>query len=81
MLDRPTEPKTPKIEYINFAKRDIICKIILDIQLNQQENYPFPIIDHIHSFLIDVPNMEDKELYDLSLIAEPRNSEISQILQ
>jgi hypothetical protein len=62
MLDRPPEGNK-KIEYINFAKRDIICKIIFDVQLNQQEGYPFPVVEHVANFLHDLPCMEEKDLY------------------
>jgi hypothetical protein len=72
-----SEDKKAKIEQINFAKREIICKIIMDIQLNQQDNYPFPIVENIASILNDLPFLEDKELYDLSLVCEPRGCDIS----
>jgi len=75
----PEDKKMKGVEFINFAKREIICKIIMDIQLNQQDNYPFPVVDNFANFLYELPFLEDKELYDLSLSCEPRGCDISAV--
>ena len=57
---------------INFAKREIICNIIRKIQLNQHPPYNFPIVQPLHTFLQQLPYFTEKDLYDLSLLREPR---------
>lgn len=57
---------------INFAKRELICNIIRQVQLNQQPPYMFPVVEPLNTFLRELPYADEKSLYDLSLIREPR---------
>jgi len=58
---------------INFAKRELICEIIShEILLNQQQTYKFPVVEPVHTFLIELPSMNEQLLYRLSLQREPR---------
>lgn len=59
---------------INFAKRELICTIIRQIQLNQLPAYSFPIVEPVHTFLSELHHFDEKELYSLSLHREPRES-------
>eukprot|EP01097_Dermamoeba_algensis_P010637 TRINITY_DN7938_c0_g1_i1.p1 TRINITY_DN7938_c0_g1~~TRINITY_DN7938_c0_g1_i1.p1 ORF type:complete len:149 (+),score=34.21 TRINITY_DN7938_c0_g1_i1:91-537(+) len=65
---------------INFKKRELTHRLLQEIQLYQQTGFDFPPIEPLNTFLAECPtSMTEAELYDLSLILEPRNSEISQI--
>lgn len=58
---------------INWQKQEMVHKVIVEIQNYQIQNYKFPIVEPIHTFLTELPSMTDKELYDLSLSLEPRD--------
>src|SRR5688500_9633776 len=74
---------------INWTKRELISKIIMDVQLNQQPSYTFPgisllsfcvaevrkVLEPLYTFLLQLPCAEEKELYDLSLLREPRQQQ------
>eukprot|EP00027_Filamoeba_sp_ATCC50430_P005468 CAMPEP_0168560888 /NCGR_PEP_ID=MMETSP0413-20121227/11301_1 /TAXON_ID=136452 /ORGANISM="Filamoeba nolandi, Strain NC-AS-23-1" /LENGTH=1108 /DNA_ID=CAMNT_0008592221 /DNA_START=186 /DNA_END=3513 /DNA_ORIENTATION=- len=64
---------------INVSKREIIGKIIMDLQLNQQQSYSIPVVEPVHTFLTDLPYSNEKDLYDLSLLREPRGSVLAQL--
>ncbi len=66
-------------ELINFAKRELIYNIIVQVQLNQQKTYTLPIVEPLYTFLLEVPTLNEKELYELSLQREPRNAEANQV--
>eukprot|EP01114_Cavostelium_apophysatum_P011471 TRINITY_DN2574_c0_g1_i1.p1 TRINITY_DN2574_c0_g1~~TRINITY_DN2574_c0_g1_i1.p1 ORF type:complete len:785 (-),score=212.30 TRINITY_DN2574_c0_g1_i1:43-2397(-) len=57
---------------INFAKRELICKLVMDFQLNQHPTYNIQPSEPVYTLIAEMPFTEDKELYDLSLIREPR---------
>ena len=61
---------------INFKKREMIHGTIQEIQLYQTTLYPFPPVEPIYTFLTDLPYCGEKELFDVSLILEPRDSEL-----
>jgi len=65
----------------NFRKREIICKIIRELLLNQQTAYNFPVDEAIRAYVTEVPYVEDRDLYDLSLQREPRNVPLSKLEQ
>jgi hypothetical protein len=67
-------------ELINFGKRELICNIIREMQLNQQPAYTFPVVEPIHTFLTELPYAGEKELYELSLLREPRNADPSAVM-
>jgi hypothetical protein len=74
----PDELQNSK-ELINFVKRELICNIIREVQLNQQPAYTFPVVEPIHTFLSELPYAGEKELYELSLLREPRNADRSDL--
>ena len=55
-----------------MVKRELIYKNLQEVKLRQQNPFSFPIVEPINSFLNELPHFEEKELYDLSLIREPR---------
>jgi hypothetical protein len=58
---------------INWQKRELVHKVIVEIQQYQIQNYKFPVVEPINTFLTELPSMTDKELYDLSVSLEPRD--------
>jgi len=56
---------------INFAKRVLVSRLITDIQLNQQMSYTLTSIED-GFFLQEFPHINEKDLYELSLVKEPR---------
>ncbi len=46
----------------------------MEIRLYQQLPYQIPSLEPLRSFLEALPITEDKELYELSLIREPREN-------
>jgi hypothetical protein len=62
------------VELINFFKQRLIGDIILEIQTYQQVGYKFQRDPTIHSYITMFPVKTDKELFDLSLTIEPRES-------
>eukprot|EP01117_Protostelium_nocturnum_P007328 TRINITY_DN2622_c0_g1_i1.p1 TRINITY_DN2622_c0_g1~~TRINITY_DN2622_c0_g1_i1.p1 ORF type:complete len:1183 (-),score=324.64 TRINITY_DN2622_c0_g1_i1:2249-5797(-) len=64
---------------INFAKRVLVSRLIMDLQLNQQKTYQFEFPSEDFIFLQDLPHCSEKDLYDLSLIKEPRGATAQQI--
>lgn len=57
---------------INFKKRQMVYKIIADIQLYQQDKYDISPNPNILSFLSKLDFKDENDLYKLSLIREPR---------
>lgn len=57
---------------INFEKRGLVHKIISNIQDYQQQSYKFPVVEPLHTFLLELPSLPDGTLYKLSLVREPR---------
>eukprot|EP01132_Coremiostelium_polycephalum_P000405 gene405-512_t len=58
---------------INFQKRELICRIISEVQAAQQVKYEYPIVEPIHTLLSELPSSTPNELYALSLLREPRD--------
>ncbi|EFA76205.1 Ras guanine nucleotide exchange factor [Heterostelium album PN500] len=59
---------------INFQKRELICRVITEVQTFQQTKYDYPIVEPIHTLLLELPSSSDNELYQLSLLREPRET-------
>ncbi|GAM17522.1 hypothetical protein SAMD00019534_006970 [Acytostelium subglobosum LB1] len=57
---------------INFQKRELIYRAISEVQTTQQVKYDFPIVEPIHTLLLELPSSSSDELYQLSLMREPR---------
>ncbi len=58
---------------INFHKRRLVYRVISEIQQCQQQAYTITLIDQVQGVLKQLTYTNDKELYELSLIHEPRN--------
>ncbi|PRP76409.1 Ras guanine nucleotide exchange factor [Planoprotostelium fungivorum] len=63
---------------INFSKRVLVSRLITDIQLNQQMSYQLSPIEEAF-FLQEFPHIHEKDLYDLSLVREPRGLSAQQL--
>ncbi|EGG22376.1 Ras guanine nucleotide exchange factor [Cavenderia fasciculata] len=59
---------------INFQKRELIYRVISEVQATQQVKYDFPTVEPIHTLLIELPSSSSEELYQLSIQREPRES-------
>ncbi len=57
---------------INFGKYELMYNIIEEIQQYQQISYTFEYVDHIASFLCELPQNSDKDMFELSKQAEPK---------
>jgi hypothetical protein len=58
---------------INFAKRKLVCNVIQEIITYQQTQYNLVPIPKIAALLMKLPTVkDDKELFELSLLREPR---------
>lgn len=69
----------PSKEFINFAKRELISAIVMEISLYQQSDYPFPVMEPIYTFLMDLPHMSEKDMQTVSLKLESKK--LSQIMK
>jgi len=70
-LDFISTTKTNE-KIINWQKRKLIYTIINNIQQFQQLSYNLQPVHQIQEFLRKIPNVEDSELFRLSLEKEPR---------
>lgn len=66
------DPNDPNKEYINFAKRELISGIIMEINLYQQSAYNFPILQPVYTFLLELPHMVEKDMQTVSLLLESK---------
>lgn len=65
----------PDSHFINFEKRRKVAMIIREIQAYQTTYFTFELLDTIQEFLKNLQEVNEQELYRLSLIAEPREEE------
>jgi len=65
--------ENPKL--INWEKRQMLYRTISDIHMQQKQTFLFPSVEPIFTFLTELPRLDDKELYELSIIREPKGSE------
>jgi len=59
---------------INFSKRQLVAKIISEIDCYKRETYRIVGSKGIENFWNQLPRLSDGELYRHSLICEPRNA-------
>jgi son of sevenless-like protein len=59
---------------IYFTKRKQVANVIREIQQYQQTPYYFEPVPKIQNWLKTLKPLDDKELYSLSLVREPRES-------
>jgi len=70
-------PDTIEVEkqmLVNFTKYSLIVRTIKQIQNYQGVRTDFLAKEPYYSFLHELPKLEEKELYELSLLREPRNA-------
>jgi son of sevenless-like protein len=58
---------------INFQKREMTMEIISDLQKYQSKPYPFPRLEPLFTYLIELPHIDSQRLYPMSLYYEPRD--------
>lgn len=61
---------------INFKKRGLLMDTIRILLEPQTVGYEFEILEPLYNFLKEVPFLDDKELYNISLSLEPKESKI-----
>jgi len=64
----------PGTTIINFSKRELVYRVIEEIKQYQQTGYDFKALEPIHTFLAQLPNLNEKDLFELSLVREPRKT-------
>jgi son of sevenless-like protein len=57
---------------INFEKRSMTAKVIIEIQLFQQQAYCFRPVQLLQKYLLSMKCVSESEAYRLSLLHEPR---------
>ncbi|KAL6053479.1 RasGEF domain containing protein [Balamuthia mandrillaris] len=65
---------------INMKKRKLVYTVISKLQTFQDVPYHLVPVEFIQDLLRALPNSEDKELYELSLVREPRDAERADLL-
>jgi hypothetical protein len=65
---------------INIRKRLLIYDILKDLSHFQTFNYSIEEIPHLQSCLYTLASFDEKKLYELSLLREPRGAERNQLL-
>eukprot|EP01089_Gocevia_fonbrunei_P022820 TRINITY_DN9376_c0_g1_i1.p1 TRINITY_DN9376_c0_g1~~TRINITY_DN9376_c0_g1_i1.p1 ORF type:complete len:164 (-),score=18.27 TRINITY_DN9376_c0_g1_i1:120-581(-) len=71
-------PKTHK-KLINWTKRKLTYSVISTIQQYQQKPYNFQRVHQITELVKGLGEITEQELYRLSLLREPRDSDKSQL--
>eukprot|EP01119_Soliformovum_irregulare_P016088 TRINITY_DN4627_c0_g1_i1.p1 TRINITY_DN4627_c0_g1~~TRINITY_DN4627_c0_g1_i1.p1 ORF type:complete len:1122 (-),score=370.58 TRINITY_DN4627_c0_g1_i1:3-3107(-) len=65
---------------INFRKRELVSEIIENsIRLHQQSRYTFNLNDTLTLALSQLPFFDNEQLYQISLLREPRNAQRSEL--
>lgn len=62
---------------INFAKRRLVGNVIENIRTLQQTNYNLVVVPQLRELLCELAPHDSEELYQLSLLREPRGTSIS----
>jgi len=65
---------------LNFAKQELIAKILHAIEKFQQIKYRIDPVQPLYAYLNDLPLLGADDLHTLSMLREPRGAEISAIL-
>ena len=60
---------------INFAKCRKFASVIRDIQTYQNTGYNLEQYDELRTLLLNLPDYDDKEMYSMSLLREPRQKQ------
>jgi hypothetical protein len=65
---------------VNFERLGLVYGVLKEVLLFQQQSYGFPVLEPMSTLLISLPFATEKNLYDLSLMREPRGeTDISKI--
>jgi len=64
---------------VNWVKRLLIGGIVKEIRYQQGCGFNFPVVEPINTYLTELAHLDEKELYEFSLLREPRNSELKDI--
>jgi hypothetical protein len=77
---------------INWPKRQLIAATLTEVRDKQNSSYDFPVVEPINTYLTELAHLDgmesfplfllfiEKELYDLSLLREPRNAELKDLM-
>ncbi|EGG20928.1 Ras guanine nucleotide exchange factor [Cavenderia fasciculata] len=57
---------------LNFKKRELFYQAWSDISRFQEQGYTFQTEEPLNTFLLHLPVLDEKDLYDLSILVEPR---------
>jgi len=66
-------------ELINFRKRQLVFDVIAELQLHQQLGYSIQANEKLLSLLQNLPCLKEDQLYQMSLLREPRNADRADI--
>jgi len=73
-IHQPPPETTKTVTLINFAKRELVYGVMREIRMYQETKYRFPLVEPIATFMTALPFWDEKELYELSLQREARQS-------
>lgn len=60
--------------FINLDKCQLVYEVIAKLQLYQNESFKFPRLEPLASYLEALPRFSEEQLYDISLMLEPREA-------
>ena len=58
---------------INFSKQELVYSVICEVIMYQQKAYSFTKQEPLYSYLLSLPNFDEDQLYELSVLREPRH--------
>ena len=64
---------------INFAKRRMLHRVISDTLLFQEKEYDIAPTGGVSELVATIPPVVEKEIYNMSLLREPRDCEKSDL--
>jgi len=76
--DHYTTPSGTKL--INFKKREMVYKVLQEVQVYQSQSYPLQPKEPFASYLRCLPFLDEETLYDISLQREPRGASIKDLI-
>jgi len=76
--DTYTTPSGTKL--INFKKREMVYKVLQEIQVYQSQSYAIQPMEPFASYLRCLPFLDEEILYDISLQREPRGASIKDLI-
>jgi len=71
-IDEGNQDIIKSTNLVNFDKRIMVSKVIVDIQQFQQLSYTLKPVPLLQSFLTNLESLTEQEIYKLSLEQEPR---------